>query len=172
MQPVILVTYATRSGSSEEVAQVVADVLRQNGLAIEVQPAKAVHSLELYSAVVLAAALYMGRLHKHARRFLTAHSVALSKLPVALFVLGPVQNVEKDWAGAQQQLDKELTRFPWLTPFAQHIVGGKFDPATMGFPFNLIPFLRRIPASDVRDWPAIRALASDLAVRLQPALQR
>jgi menaquinone-dependent protoporphyrinogen oxidase len=94
------------------------------------------------------------------------------KVPVALFVPGPVQTVEKDWTGARKQLDKELAKFPWLSPVAQHIVGGKFDPAKMGFPFNLIPALRKMPASDVRDWTAIRGLASGLAVTFHREGQR
>ena len=111
----------------------------------------------------------MGRLHKDARRFLSTQRGALSKIPVALFVPGPVKEREKDWVGAQQQLGKELARFPWLSPADCHIVGGSFDPTKLGFPFNLFPPLRKMPASDARDWSAIRAWASDLALRLQPA---
>lgn len=170
MEPVVLVTYATRAGSTEEVARTVADVLREGGVTVEFKPAKDVHAIGQYGAVVLAAALYMGRLHKDARQFLSEHRATLMKVPVALFVLGPVQKVEKDWTGARQQLDKELAKFPWLSPVAQHIVGGKFDPATLGFPFKLIPPLRKMPVSDVRDWTAIRAGASELAAMFQPAL--
>lgn len=166
MQPVVLVAYATRAGSTAEVAHVVAQVIGESGFAVEVRPARDVHSLEPYHAVVVAAPLYLFRLHKDARRFLAAHRAALSKIPVALFVPGPVQNVEKDWTGAREQLDKELARFPWLSPVAQYIVGGKFDPAKLGFPFSLFPPLRKMPASDVRDWTSIRAFAGHLATTL------
>ncbi len=37
------------------------------------------------------------------------------------------------------------------------------------FPHNLVPALKNMPASDVRDWTAIRAWASDLAALFQPA---
>jgi menaquinone-dependent protoporphyrinogen oxidase len=170
MDPFVLVTYATRYGSTEDVARAAAEVLREHGLEVDLQPVSAVHSLEPYGAVVLAAPLYMCRLHKDARAFLTTHRDRLAKLPVALFVPGPVDKAEKDWAGSRTQLDKELARHPWLSPVARHVVGGKFDPATMAFPFNL--FLRRMPVSDVRDWTEIRTLASELADTLQPALQR
>jgi len=98
----VLVTYATRTGSTEEVARAVGETLRHDGLAVEVMPVKDVHSLGRSEAVVLCVPLYMGRLHKDARQFLSANREALMKVPVALFVLGPVQNVEKDWKGAQQ----------------------------------------------------------------------
>lgn len=96
METPVLVTYATRMGSTEEVALAVADTLRENGLAVEVQPVRVVRLVERYGAVVLAAALYMGRLHKDARHFLVAHRGGLMELPVVLFVLGPVSIAKKD----------------------------------------------------------------------------
>jgi len=171
MDPILLVAYATRSGSTEEVAQAVAQTLRESGVSVETQPVRNIRSLEPYSAVVLGVPLYMGRMHKDARRFLSTHRSALSKMPVALFVLGPVQKDEKDWTGARMQLKKELAKYPWFSPVFNQILGGKFDPARLGFPFNLIPPLRKMPASDIRDWTAIRAWASEVAAALQPVRQ-
>ena len=39
--------------------------------------------------------------------------------------------------------------------------------ATLRFPMNLIPALKQMPASDIRDWTAIRAWASDLVTQLE-----
>jgi len=163
----VLVTFATRTGSTEEVARFVADVLREHGLAVDVLPVSEVNSLAGYGGVVLAAALYMGRLHNDARRFLRMHYAALIDHPVALLIPGPVQKDEKDWAGARQQLEKELGNYPWLSPIAQYIIGGRFDPAKLGFPFNLL--LRKLPANDARDWTEIRTLAGNLAETLRSA---
>src|ERR1035438_2081471 len=96
MEPIVLVTSATRYGSTEEEAQAVAKTLRESGVAVETQPIRNVYTLEPYGAVVLGVPLYMGLLHKDARRFLSAHRNALTKMPVALFVLGPVQTDQKD----------------------------------------------------------------------------
>ena len=51
-------------------AEVVAATLRDHGLAIDLQLARNVRSLEGYSAVVLGAPLYMVHWHKEALRFL------------------------------------------------------------------------------------------------------
>ena len=168
MEPIVLVTYATRYGSTEAVAESIAETLRDTGVAVEIQPAREVRFLDRYRAVVLGVPLYMSRFHKDARRFLSTYRSALEKVPVALFVLGPVQKDEKDWIGAREQLKKELLKFPWLTPVSLEVLGGKFDPAKLGFPFSLFPPLRKLPAGDARDWTAIRAWASDLALKLQP----
>ncbi len=139
MDPIVLVTYATRSGSAEEVAREVAETLLECGIAVETQPIRNVRSLERYGAVVLGAPLYLSRLHKDARRFLAAQRDALVKMPVALFVLGPVQKDEKDWTGARAQLEKELAKFSWFSAVSQQILGGRFDSAKLGFPFSLFP---------------------------------
>ncbi len=171
MDKMVLVTYATRYGSTAEVAQAVAQEINACGIPVRCESIQSVGRLDPYCAVVIGAALYMGRLHKNARRFLTAHEEELAKLPVALLVSGPVNREEKDWVGAEEQLRKELAHFPRLDPVANQIIGGKFDPSTLGFPLNLIPFLRKMKAADVRDWTMIREWARDLAPKLEPVLR-
>jgi menaquinone-dependent protoporphyrinogen oxidase len=168
MSTLVLVAYATRHGSTQEVAEAVAATLRERGLEVELQPAREVHSLERYQAIVLGTAIYMFRLHKDARRFLALHRETLAVRPVAIFALGPFNNEEKEWQGVRAQLDKELAKFPWLAPVAKQVFGGKFDPAKLRFPYNLVPALKRLPVSDIRDWEAIRDWASGVAEKLQP----
>jgi menaquinone-dependent protoporphyrinogen oxidase len=169
LSPSVLVAYATRHGSTQEVAEAVAAELRERGLAVNIQPMRKVRTLEGYGAAVLGTAIYMFRLHKDARRFLSRHRQDLTKRPVAIFALGPFNDEEKEWQGVRAQLDKELAQFPWFTPVAREIFGGKFDPAELRFPYNLVPYLKRLPASDIRDWEAIRAWASNLAEKFQRA---
>lgn len=118
--------------------------------------------------MVLGAPLYMFHWHKDALGFLSRHRTALAQKPVAIFALGPIHNEEKEFQDARAQLDKELVKFPWLMPVAIEIIGGKFEPAKFRFPHNLIPALKNMPASDIRDWTAIRTWASNLATKLHP----
>jgi menaquinone-dependent protoporphyrinogen oxidase len=162
------VAYATHYGSTQEVAEAVAAALRDDNLPVEVQPARTVRSLEAYSAVVLGAPLYMFRWHADALRFLSKHRQALAARPVAIFALGPFHDDEKERQDARSQLTKELAKFGWLVPTALEVFGGKFDPARLDFPYSLIGPLKKMPASDVRDWKAIEAWAHSLTARLQP----
>jgi menaquinone-dependent protoporphyrinogen oxidase len=172
MSPKILVAYATVYGSTEEVAQAIAEDLRQAGAEVELQAAAKVASLEGYQAVVLGAPLYMFRWHKAALRFLTHFHGALAGLPIAIFALGPFHNKPDELQGAQEQLDKALLKFPWLAPAAKEVFVGKFDPALLRFPYNLIGPLKQMPASDERDWGTIHAWVAGLGQllhRTQPA---
>ena len=171
MSDSILVAYATRYGSTQEVAEAVAATLRESGLEVEIQPMRKVRVLASYRAVVLGAPIYIGSLHKDAQRFLSQHHEALSKRPVAVFALGPTHDDEKERQGARAQLDKELAKFPWFTPVALELFGGKYNPAKLRFPDNLIARLpasplHNEPVSDVRDWTAIRAWAKGLPEKI------
>jgi len=168
MSASVLVGYATRYGSTQEVAETIAATLREGGLAVDCRPMNKVRTLEGYAAVVLGAPLYMFRWHKDAIHFLSRHHQALTERPVAVFALGPFHDEAKEWQEVRAQLDKELLKFPWLAPVAIEIFGGKFDPTALRFPYNLIPALKQMPASDMRDWTAIRAWANNLAAKLQP----
>jgi menaquinone-dependent protoporphyrinogen oxidase len=166
----LLVGYATSYGSTREVAEAVAATLRERGLQVDIQPVRKVRTLTGYSAVVLGAPLLMFRWHKDTRRFLSRHRKALAELPVAVFALGPVHDPydEQEWQNSRAQLDKELAKFPWLTPVALEMFGGKYDPEKLRFPINL--FAGEEPTSDLRDWTAIRVWATDLAAKFEPAL--
>ena len=164
----VLVGYATRYGSTQEVAEAVAATLRDCGLAVGIQSLREVRTLTGYRAVVLGAPLFMFRWHKDALRFLSRHRQVLTQRSVAVFALGPVHDPydEQEWQDSRAQLDKELAKFPWLTPVAVEVFGGKYDPAKLRFPISL--FAGNEPASDLRDWSVIHTWASNLAARLGP----
>lgn len=158
----VLVAYATRYGSTQEVAEAVAAALRDGGLAVDVMPIRKVRGLDNCRMVVLGAPLYMFHWHRDAKRFLAQHRKIIEKLPVAVFALGPFfQNDEKECREARRQLDSELAQFPWFAPCACEVFGGRFDPTKIRFPLR--SFLKKIPATDFRDWDAIRAWAGGLA---------
>jgi len=162
MASVVLVGYATRYGSTQEVAEAVAATLREGGLEVDLQLARAVRTLAGHSAVVLGAPLFMFRWHKDALGFLSRHRKALLERPVAIFALGPTHEPhdEQEWKDSQAQLDKALAKFPWLTPVALKMFGGRYDPTKLRFPIKQLA--GKTPASDLRDWEAIRAWAADL----------
>lgn len=153
----VLVAYATKHGSTAEVAEAVAATLAEEGLDVDVERAAAVESVAPYELVVLGGSIYMGRWHEDAKSFLKRHADALSGRRLALFAMGPRTLAEADVLASRQQLESSLKRFPQLEPVAVAIFGGVVDPEKLHFPFS------RMPASDARDWDAIRRWTEELA---------
>jgi menaquinone-dependent protoporphyrinogen oxidase len=160
MSQTVLVAYASKLGTTREVAESIGSTLRSQGLDVEVRAADAVANLDGLDAVVLGGGLYMGRLHTDARRFLKHHRDRLAELPLAVFAMGPGSTSEKDIAASRKQLDHALEKVPELRPVEIAIFGGALDPTRLHFPFN------RMPACDARDWDAIEAWALRVAAAL------
>jgi len=147
----ILVTYASKHGSTEEVARSVAGHLRTAGLDVTLLPAAAVDELDHYDGVVLGGAIYMGRLLREARRMLKR-----LHLPFAVFAMGPLTMEESQVAGSRKQLGAALAR-AHAEPFAIAIFGGVIHQDEQHFPFS------HMPEGDARDWDAIRVWADEVA---------
>jgi menaquinone-dependent protoporphyrinogen oxidase len=56
----VLVTYASKHGSTKEIAERIAATLRRSGIETDLQPVEAVRDVEPYAAVVLGSAIYYG----------------------------------------------------------------------------------------------------------------
>ena len=167
----VLVTYATKYGSTTEIAEKIGEVLNQEGLAVDVLPAQKVRGLAPYSAVVAGSATYIGRWRKPAAKFLQKNQEALSKMPVWLFSSGPTEE------GDPMEL-MEGWRFPKnLQPVADHIQPidiTVFHGVADLSKFNAIDawMLKNVKASegDFRDWEMISDWAISIAKELkQPA---
>jgi menaquinone-dependent protoporphyrinogen oxidase len=157
--PNVLVAYATKKGSTREVAEAVASKLRDSGLRVDVCPAGEVSDAAACDGVVLGAALYMGRLHRDARKFMKKQRDVLAARPFAVFAMGPLTLSDDDVADARKQLNKGLDH-AGVAPDITAVFGGVIDPAKLRFP------LSRMPASDARDWLAIGAWAAQVATEI------
>ncbi|MFE1285779.1 flavodoxin domain-containing protein [Streptomyces sp. NPDC058751] len=96
MTDTVLVTYGTTNGSTAEIAEAVADTLREGGLTARALPARSVTSVAPYDAVVVGGGLYAGRWHKDARWFVRRHRAQLAHTPVWLFSSGPLDSSAAD----------------------------------------------------------------------------
>jgi len=149
----VLIAYASKYGSVEEVARFIGGVLRDEGAECDVVAAGEAPQLYGYDLVVLGTGLYMNRLHRDARRFLRRHRDDLAHVPFAVFAMGPLSADPVEKENVRPQLERGLERYPELKPVAAEIFGGVIDPGRMPFPYN------RMPAGDHRDWDEIRRFA-------------
>ena len=165
MEGSVLVVFATRYGSTREIAEAVGAGLRESGIEAEVGRLREAPLPEAYRGVVIGAPLQMFKWHKDALHYIADNRQSLSRKPVAVFAVGPVTAEEREWEEARTQLDKGLARFPWFLPFEKRIFGGKFDPGDLRFPWTLMPGVKRWPPSDAREPKAVSAWVAQLAAR-------
>jgi menaquinone-dependent protoporphyrinogen oxidase len=154
----VLIVYASKHGSTEQVARGIGEKLRGLGLTTAIEPADEVRDLAGFRAVLVGGSIYMGRWHHDARAFLSRHRHALETLPFAVFALGPGKNTPEDFLESRRQLDHALEKLP--EPRSVAVFGGVIDPERLHFP------LSRMKKRDLRDWTEIRRWATTLPVAL------
>ena len=164
----VLVAYATKYGSTQQVAEAVARRFRERGVETDVRPVDDVKSLDGYDGVVLGGALYYFRLLREGRRFLSRHRRALAATPFAVFGMGPIEDKPEQYADARSHLDKALDKHEDIRPVAVTVFGGVLQPTKLRFP-DANPAMKDFEAADLRDWTAIEDWADSLpqAMRLQ-----
>jgi menaquinone-dependent protoporphyrinogen oxidase len=172
MSTKILVTYATKYGSTQEVAESIAAILKEKYLAVDIIPSHDVKRLDDYQAVVIGTPLYAGAMISDTSKFLTRFQTTLENIPSALFVLGPLDSSPQELQGVQVQLDVNMKKFPWFKPTAVKIFVGALDLKKLRFPDSLIKLYRSskekpMLSSDKRDWKAIQAWAASLVDTLK-----
>jgi menaquinone-dependent protoporphyrinogen oxidase len=169
----ILVTYATRYGSTREAAEAIAARLASLGHATRVAPVGEARTLDGVGAVVLGTPIYLGAPLADAVRWLERWRPALERLPVAVFALGPTRSAEGT-DGSRRQLDAALAKHPWLHPVAVDVFVGRYDPARFRIVDRLITALpasplHGVPAHDERDRTALERWADGIVDRIAVA---
>ncbi|MCZ4101544.1 flavodoxin [Streptomyces sp. So13.3] len=111
----VLVAYASKNGSTAGIATMIAEALREQGLAAEARAVGEVQRVGPYDAVVLGSALYAGRWRREAVRFAGHHEADLTERPVWLFSSGPLDATARGGlispvSGVQRLVDRLKAR--------------------------------------------------------------
>ena len=165
-----LIAYASRAGSTAEVAQTIGEVLRQAGLDADVRAVKDVHDLTAYDSVVLGTAIWAGKPLPEARQFLAIHQAALAQRPVAYFIQCD-QLREYTPANRQVALGYVAPLRAVMEPVTIGLFAGRRDFSKVNWLLRW--FLMRVvklQEGDWRNWEQIREWAGLLAPRLLGAV--
>jgi menaquinone-dependent protoporphyrinogen oxidase len=160
----VLVTFASKHGSTAEIADAVADELGRHGLEADCRPAGEVKDVSGYDAVVLGSAVYMKRWQHDARRFLHKHGRELATRPFWIFSSGPFgEHPDPAWSEPPKVV-KEAEK---LGVRGHVVFGGRLPVEPTGFVDKAM--VRNTPpeVADLRDWDEIRGWAAGVAAGLQ-----
>ena len=156
----VMIACASKHGSTEGIAQAIADRLRQQGhdaVAARVADVADLHGIQ---AVVLGSAVYAGSWMHEATEFAESNAEALSTMPVWLFSSGPLGAEVHDEEEQPRQLP-ELTRA--LRPRGHRVFFGALDHDKLGFGERMMVKAVKAPQGDFRDWDAIAGWADEIA---------
>jgi menaquinone-dependent protoporphyrinogen oxidase len=147
----VLVAYASQSGSTAAIAEVIARELDRAGLTVDRMQASEVGDLEPYGAVILGSGVFLARRSADGGGFLVRHATQLAGRRVWLFAVGPIG---RPHAGAADEAVVEVARRIGAAGAATF---GSLDPAIDGDPLE---HLEPVDLARVRAWA--RAIASEL----------
>lgn len=164
----ILVAYATRTGSTAEVADRIARRLCEAGLSAKARPVTEVTRLWGYSGAVLGSAVRYGSWLPEMTDFVSANRDGLSAMPVAYFTMHMLALGDDPAASAERAKYTAKAR-DLVTPAREAFFEGMIDPARLSFLDRLAVHLVKSPVGDRRDWARIGAWADELAPRLASA---
>jgi menaquinone-dependent protoporphyrinogen oxidase len=151
----ILVTYATRAGSTVEVAAAIGEALTKRGFSVNVLPVKDKPNLASYQAVLMGSAIRMGSWLPEAVDFIKTNQQVLNKMPVALFTVHML-NTGDDEASRTARLAYLDTVRPLLTKAEEVYFAGKMDFSRLSFLDRFVAGLVKAVEADQRDWDKIR----------------
>jgi menaquinone-dependent protoporphyrinogen oxidase len=187
----MLVTYATESGSTAEVAEAIGSALREGGASVDVRKIEEVGGLDAYEGVVVGGPMIMGW-HPDAVNFLARRQDDLRDRHVACFMTalsltamdGTLYNdvpvfQDPDLAQPPKRTDrlsfKEryssvpsylrplAEKAPQVKPVGVAFFGGKLDYGTLNiFQRLFVRILVGAEEADTRNWDAIRSWVEEI----------
>jgi menaquinone-dependent protoporphyrinogen oxidase len=161
----VLVAYASKYGSTREIAERIAERLQLQGLQAEARSVQDLDDLVDYDAFVVGGAVFAGHWMPEATEFVRRNRALLAHGPVWLFSSGPIGATAKKYdTPAEPKEIAELRRA--LGPWGHRVFFGAWDPSKLdrgrlGFAERMIA--KVLPRGDFRDWEAIQAWATSIA---------
>ena len=156
----VLVAYASKHGSTQGIAERIAEKLRQMGKEAEVRPVEDIKDPRSYQAFVIGSAVYYGSWLKEATEWVHRNQAVLSQHPVWLFSVGPLGTEVQD----SEQQPREMVEFQQaIGPREQRIFYGALDHSRLSFTERMMVKAVQAPEGDFRDWQAIDDWAANIA---------
>jgi menaquinone-dependent protoporphyrinogen oxidase len=162
----ILVSAASKHGSTDGIARVIAEELNHAGHEVVIQSPDTVERLGGFDAAVIGSAVYAGHWMPAASTLIEREAQAFAAIPVWLFSSGPIGDPPKP-----EEAPVDVARLRELTAArGERVFAGRLDRHALGFAERAICAALRAPEGDFRPWDDIRAWAGEIAGALtEPA---
>jgi menaquinone-dependent protoporphyrinogen oxidase len=158
----VLVTTASKHGSTEEIGRAIAEALNGQGVETGFLAPEDVISVHRYDAVIMGSAVYAGRWMSSMKKMAHRLAAELVERPVWLFSSGPIGDPPKP-----DEDPVDVAPMIEATGARGHVVfAGKLDKGVLSFGERAIVAAFKAPEGDFRDWDEIRKWAEEVAAEL------
>lgn len=167
-RPKVLVTYASRCGSTGGVAAAIGAVFCRQGVDVDVKLVKNVEDITGYQALVIGSAVRNSKWLPEAINFVKTHRESLRQIPVGYFLtcLAMCRPSEENRKTALSYMEPVRNTVPEIQPVDTGLFAGTLDYTKLSFMVGLIMKSKMnnkgIESGDYRNWNAIRVWAGDL----------
>jgi menaquinone-dependent protoporphyrinogen oxidase len=155
----ILVTTASKHGSTHEIGDAIAAVLESMEIEALVKDVDQVATVEDVDGVIVGSGVYAGHWLASATAFVDRFQVELQRRPVWLFSSGPLG----DPARPAEDPAEVPTAMASSGALGHRLFAGRLEKTDLGFGERAIVNVVRAPYGDFRDWPEIRGWALEIA---------
>lgn len=168
----VLVTYASKYGATEQIAENIKLRLKKAGIVAESRNVRDVDDIPSYTAVIIGSGVYAGNWLGEAVDFLKKYAPELAKRPVWFFSDGPT--------GEGDPVEK---MDGWYLPDSLKPVADSIKPRDIAFFHGVLEIEKlrfaekliiramKAPLGDFRDWDAINAWADGIAEKIKKLAQ-
>ncbi|GIK64200.1 MAG: hypothetical protein BroJett018_19940 [Chloroflexota bacterium] len=160
----ILVVYASRGGTTREIAEQIAEALRLKGIGVETAAVKKVSNAGDYDAIVLGSAIYFRRMMPSAVRFIRQNTSILEACPVAVFSVGAQMRkpTPKNHALVEKWVRRGLRPYPNIQPISVEHFAGAVAFRRLNVLWRVLLIITFGERGDWRDLNAVRTWANHI----------
>ncbi len=164
----LLVAYASRYGSTAEMAEVIGKQLRKRGREVDVKAVDNVGSLADYDGFVIGSAVYAGNWMRPAVDFLRANAELLAGSPTWFFSSGPTgQGDPNEIMGGWTFPEDLADMLEKIKPEDVILFHGKIDPDNLSQTERMLLKSVKATVGDYRDWLVVHGWAGRVDMDLK-----
>jgi len=162
MENRILIAYASKAGSTAEVAVRIGETLTAKNLAVDVKPAAEVSDLTPYGTVVVGSAIRTGQFLPEAMNFIKDNQAALQQKNFSTFLV--CLTLKDDTEETRREVSAYLDPVRTLVqPASEGLFAGVLDPKKLTLLERLMMKAMKSTEGDFRNWEQISTWAQGLA---------
>ncbi len=162
----LLIAYASKCGSTTEIAKSMGKVLVEKGYEVDILPVNQVKSMDGYAGILAGSAVRVGAWLPEAVDFVKNNQTTIQKIPTAIFT---VHGLNWENTSASEALRKNYTSGvkQLISPVDEVFFTGKIDYSTMTFLEKLLCKTVKAVEEDRRDWGIINGWAAEIPNKIQ-----